>query len=481
MKCVNGVPAFIFIVVLVSACSKMIDTKPPISSINSENVYAENATAIGVLTGIYVNLVNSFTGSTTQNISLRAGLSADELVLFSGVTNADQIATYQNKLVSNITNSFGGAMWSRLYTFLFFCNSAIDGLSNSQSLNANVKQQLLGEALFMRAFCYFYLVNLYGDAPIVLTTDPLAVQQQARSSTGLVYQQIIKDLKESQNLLSTSFLNKDLMPYANASIERVRPTKWVATALLARVYLYTKEYGYAEAESSKIINETSLFDTVPVNMVFGINNKEAIWQLQPIRTGRNSEDAFLFIIPTTGPSASTNPVYLSDALVNSFESGDKRAVLGNWINRRVVTGITYYYPYKYKATTGAVSEYPVVFRLAEQYLIRAEARVMLGKISGNNSGQSDLNIVRYRAGLPSTTASDKDGLVAAILRERRVELFTEWGHRWLDMKRLGVVDAVMNQAAVYKGTTWNSYQQWYPLPFGDIQASTALKQNEGYF
>ena len=192
------------------------------------------------------------------------------------------------------------------------------------------------------------------------------------------------------------------------------------------------------------------------------------------------------MIPSTGQS-DYNPVNLSQNLLNSFETGDQRAVPGNWIDSINISGITYYFPYQYKiamqdqnvTSASDMGEYLMVFRLGEQYLIRAEARAEQNNIAG---AQADLNAIRVRAGLANTTASDETSLLAAIMHERQVELFTEWGHRWLDLKRTGNVDAVMSVATPQKanGNPWQSYQQLYPLPLSDLKLDPNLIQNTGY-
>jgi hypothetical protein len=170
-------------------------------------------------------------------------------------------------------------------------------------------------------------------------------------------------------------------------------------------------------------------------------------------------------------------VFLSEDLVNSFESGDNRK---SWIDSLTVSSIKYYFPYKYRsATQGAsVTEYLTVFRLAEQYLIRSEARAQMDKIA---ESISDLNAIRARAGLSNTFANNKNSILAAILNERRFELFTEWGHRWLDLKRTQNIDAIMSIETPKKsGSNWIPSQKLFPLPFADIQRNPNLVQNSGY-
>ena len=118
-----------------------------------------------------------------------------------------------------------------------------------------------------------------------------------------------------------------------------------------------------------------------------------------------------------------------------------------------------------------------MFRLAEQYLIRAEARAQQNNISG---AQADLNAIRTRAGLANVTATTQTGLVTAIYHERQIELFTEFGHRWFDLKRTGQLDAVMGIAAPQKGGTWASYKALIPIPASEISINPHLTQNPGY-
>lgn len=463
-----------------TGCKKFVETDAPTTSINEENVYKTDATAIAVLTGIYARMVTNglFTGS--GSISILSGLSADELTLASVATDNNLIAYYKNQLRTSPNENYGIEVWRDMFYYIFQCNAAIERLGNAATISALVKQQLLGEARFMRAFFYFYLVNLVGDAPLVLTTNAAENAVLPRSPVSVVYKQIVADLKEAQQLLSENYLSKDLQSYASTP-QRVRPTRWAATALLARTHLYLGDYANAEAEASKIIDNTALFSLPALSSVFLKNSGEAIWQLQPVQTARNTEDAFTFTLPATGPNATANPVYLSPQILTAFEPGDLRRKGGNWVDSVLVSGTNYFYPAKYKATiaSGGVSEYLMVFRLAEQYLIRAEARAQQNKIS---DAQHDLNTIRTRAGLPDTKATDKASLVNAVLNERQVEFFTEWGHRWLDVKRTGNVDAVMNVVTPLKanGRPWQSYQQWYPLLYTDIQMNPRLNQNTGY-
>jgi hypothetical protein len=423
-----------------------------------------------------------------NSISLFAGLSADEFTLYNGVTNATYLGYYKNTLVQTLGTPLSGSEhWAPLYNYIFKCNAAIEGLTKTGTLTPSVKQQLIGEAKFLRGFFYFYLVNLFGDVPLVLGTDPQVNTLLARSLKTKVYEQIIADLTDAESLLSDAYLSETLLNITN---ERVRPTKWAARAMLARVYLYTGDYAKAGAKSTTVISNSSLFGPLPsLADAFLKNSLEAIWQIQPTAINFNTQEAQTLVLssPANGPTTSTRPVYLSNTLLNSFEVGDQRVVNGNWADSKIIGATTYRFSYKYKINSSpgvtdaaSMTEYFMVLRLAEQYLIRAEARAQQGNIAG---AQSDLNAIRNRAGLPNTTANDQASLLTAILNERRHELFSEWGHRWFDLKRTGKIDEVMTIVTPIKSngaTQWQSYQQLYPLPLTELQRAPNLRQNPGY-
>lgn len=456
------------------SCKKLVDINAPYTSTNAANVYTNNSTAAAVLTGIYAGMSSSsFTSGGITSMSYFPGLSADELTLFGGSTNANIgfVAYYTNQLLNTTTPNF----WTSIYKIIYVANSAIDGLNNP-AISPNVQQQLTGEAKFVRAFCYFYLVNLYGDVPLVTTTNYSISESMARTPKAQVWQQIISDLVSAESLLNSNYVESDGVT-VKASSERIRPIKWAAAALLARTYLYTGDYANAESQASLVISDSSLYGLSALNSAFLKDSREAIWQLQTVNPGYNTPDAGTFLLPAAGPSTTgAYPVYLSKTLVSSFETNDKRRA--NWIDSVIAKGTTYYYPYKYKVYAGASQEYIMVLRLAEQYLIRAEARAQQGKLT---DATNDLNMIRQRAGLPNTTASSQQDILGAILHERQVELFTEWGHRWLDLKRTDSIDSVMNIVEPIKsGNSWNSNWQWYPVPISDIQKDAQLTQNTGY-
>jgi hypothetical protein len=471
--------------VLNSGCKSFIDIDPPITSVNAGNVFKNDATAIGVLTGIYTNMsndnINKLSGVSAMTVY--AGLSADELKIYSTSVSQEILGYYQNNLRSN---TIGTSFYLKSYQFIFAMNSTIEGLTGANMLTSTVKLQLLGEAYFIRAFCYFNMVNLFGSIPLVTSADYNLNSTLPKAGSTEIYQQIKSDLLNAQSLLSDDFLNGTLK---NSAAERVRPTKAAATALLAKVYLYLKDWTNAVTEATKIISDKMRFDvTIPLADVFIKNSKETIWALQSVGVDNdaNTGEGKLFILTSSGPDFS-RPYYINDPLLDAFEKGDQR--YAKWTDSVTVQDIVYHYPFKYKAPEKIApsTEYTIIFRVAEQYLIRAEALIEQGNIS---AGIFDLNVIRSRATdttMPianqlkqlSTTLS-KENAIKAVLHERQVELFTEWGNRWLDLKRTNTVDAVMKVITPIKGGNWDSNWSLYPIPQHEIDANPNLKQNLGY-
>lgn len=465
---------FLFLFVILSLCSflgfscrKALELDPPISGLASQTVYANNSSAAAAVTSIYDRMSNTGLSDGQASISLEAGLSADEL------TNYNVSDPVLPGIYSNSLSSLNKYFWTELYQDIYGANAAIQGLTTSTSLSDTIKQQLLGEAEFMRAFLHLYAVNLYGDVPLVTTTDYRVNNIIQRTPISQVYQQIISDLKDAQNKLSNNFLT----PKGIATTARVRPNKGAATALLARTYLYLGKYDSAEAQATAVINNTGMYRLYDnLDSVFLKNSNEAIWQLQSVVPGTNTYDAYVFVL-TSPPGSSSFPVAISNNLYNAFEPGDAR--LNHWVGVLTDGTVSYYYPNKYKVylQNMPVTEYTMVLRLAEQYLIRAEARAQQSNIGG---AIADLNVIRERAGLTDTTTTDKNSLLTAIAHERQVELFTEWGHRWFDLKRTGMVNSVMSVVTPQKNGIWNSNWSLYPIPASEILINPNLKQNPGY-
>lgn len=447
--------------ILISSCKKLLEIDPPKNELETKLVFSDSVDATSAVLGIYGKIMES---STTLNfgngyITVLTGLASDEITL--AATSADE-AQFLNNIISPETNSINTLMWRYAYQLIYHTNACIEGLESSETLGSTVRDRLIGESKFMRAFIYFNLVNLYGDVPLILSTEFSNNSKIARVSTAELYESIVADLKDAQQKLPSTL-----------GSEKLRPSMWSAVALLARVYLYMQRWQLAIDASTDVISSNQYILEGDLNKVFLSNSTEAIFQLLPIHPGYETPEGQRFI-PTS--SASSKPRYsISISLSDAFDSTDLR--LQNWVKEKKIGAQKYKYPFKYKLNKDdntSPLEYFTVLRFAEQYLIRAEAS---GQLDDIIESTKDLNIIRRRAGLPDTTFSDKQSLLLAIEHERQLEFFCEWGHRWYDLKRTGRANDILS---VVKSANWQSTDVLWPIPYKEIEANPVLIQNPGY-
>ena len=444
------------------SCEEFLNIDPPRTELVSKTVFESDATAKAALTDVYYQLTSSgFLNGATTSITFLASISADEVVNHNVNGEASAVLEfqqfYEHSLIEN--NSLVLNLWTDFYQLIYKVNAILEGLASATNLSEGVRNQIEAEATFVRAFCYFYLVNLYGDVPLVLGTDYRENANIGRTAISDVYEQIVLDLQGSIALLASD--------YSFSDGQRTRPNKSVAKALLARVFLYTGGYTNAQALASEVINDNTQYTLVEdLNGVFLMNSGESIWQLA--NDNRNTHDATTFYIT---PSLRFGA--LQQGLVDSFEPEDRRRL--NWINEIALDNSLFFFPAKYKDLNQTpVTEYSMVMRLAEQYLIRAEARAHLGDLEGS---RADINMIRGRAGLAEIAPASADELLEAVEVERRHELFTEWAHRWLDLKRTGRADAVLGAKP-----GWEPTAALYPVPRQQLLNDPAMTndQNPGY-
>jgi hypothetical protein len=466
------------LVLFLGGCKKYLTIPLPVDVIAGSGAFENNAAASSVLTGIYTGLLATHSGGAavfqgSEGIGCYTGLYTDEqtnapVTLF----NSFNLPFYTDALNSGIP----GPYWSALYNQIYEVNLAIEGLTPT---HLSMRNQLLGEAYFLRALMHFYLTNLYGAIPIAVVSDIQTNNLLARSPQADVYKQIVADLGQAADLLDDHY--RDLN--GAMTTDRGRPDKMGVMALLARVYLYTQDWADAESLADSVIGDAD-YQLAPPLQVFLAGSQETIWGLAPLPPQYSVADVVgYFIPPGVAPDSAGVGSYLSNELVGAFEPGDAR--FASWVGVSTVAAsgprpaATYYFAYKYKAggQLAAPVEYLSMLRLGEVYLVRAEARARQGDIAG---AAADLNVVRSRAGLGGTTASSQADMLGAILHERQVELFAEHGHRLFDLRRMGQLDAVMNVVAPVKGGTWSSYKEWWPILSTDIQIDPNLVQTPGY-
>ncbi|UUW08646.1 RagB/SusD family nutrient uptake outer membrane protein [Flavobacterium plurextorum] len=445
---------------LISACSGFTDVDLPSSQLTSTAIFMEKSTATAAMVDIYSKMRDKglLTGYPT-GLTMQLGLYTDELS-FYGNSAAVQANFYNNSLMQTDTSL--AEFWNSSYSQIYAANSVIEGVNESATLPKSDKDQLLGEAIFVRSLIHFYLLNTFGPIPYISSTDYKKNSTVSRMPESQIYKQIKRDLE----------LSSDLLPKAYAGSDRTRPNKFAAKALLARVCLYMELWQEAADAASAVLNQTDLYIwPQSLNALFQKQSQSTIWQFMPATAGLNTYEGSSFIFQQGPPSLAA----VSQDLLNAFSTNDLRKT--QWLRAVSNGSSTWYHPYKYKnqSNTGTTSvEYSIVLRLAEQYLIRAEARAHSADLIG---AKEDLNKTRNLAGVGNTTALSVEEILQAIYTERRLEFFTEFGQRFFDLKRTNRLD----QTLLPVKSQWKTSDRLFPLPESELLLNpNLLPQNEGY-
>jgi len=444
---------------LFMGCDDFTTVNLPENQLTGTAVFQDPLSARTALLDTYARIreLGTLSGGT-NGVNFLMGLYSDELVYY-GFADSPMDAFWKHNLQP--TNESVSSLWSNSYSQIYALNALKEGLDASTALSQEVVAQLKGEALFLRGFLHFNLAQLYGAVPYVTTTNYRANAVLGRVPEGEVLEQVIEDLGNAEALL----------PLDYPSNERVRVNKAAVQALLARIYLYQQDWTAAAEAATAVLANASIYQLNPdPATAFLKNNTSTIWQLHSGVTGTNTLQGRILIFETGPPPIAS----MQPDLVNSFETGDLRRL--HWIKEVTNGSETWYQPAKYKANgnTGTTVEHSIVLRLEECHLIRAEANARLGLLE---ESRTDLNTIRTRAGLEAVDTNSQSLLLEHIAQERRREFFTEYGHRWFDLKRSGTADSVL--AAVKPG--WRITDLLLPLPESELLLNKNLQpQNPGY-
>ncbi|MDB5010546.1 MAG: SusD family protein [Mucilaginibacter sp.] len=440
-------------VISFAACKKPLDQQPQ-ASLDATIAFT---TKQGVEAGI-IGAYDGFQGTGYYNLNflLFSEMYADNI---QEVGTFPSFAQVYNKSIT-ADNTDIALMWNAMYVPI---NRANNILASAPAITdpSFAKDRAIGECETIRAMAYFDLLRTFGGGPTGFNQSgglgvPLRVTPTLTASNGYnvprateaaVLTQILADLTDAIAKLPVK------------SVGPGRVNKYIATALLARVQLYRAQYTEAEAQATTVINSGAY------NLVSGANygtnfspntvSSEIIWQI-PYSASDANNIAFYYY-PTS--SGGRNEVSSTASLLAAIESGDVRK------------------PFDYTTTPiGKQGKYvnvspgidPVnLFRLAEMYLIRAEARAMQNTPTSLAGALADLNVIRTRAGLAPSTAITQAALMAAIIQEDRIE-FAHEAHRFFDLRRV-------NQTGLTQ-----TARNLFPIPQSEIlNSGGVVTQNPG--
>jgi tetratricopeptide (TPR) repeat protein len=426
----------------VLGCNKKLDTTPT-ASIDAGSALTTSVDVRLALVGAYKDF------GTADFFGGRIFLEGDLEAYGSEITWS---GTYQELTQINnnnipVDNGFVSGNWLAGYTAINDVNNVLGALD---VVETGEKDKVAGEAEFIRASAYFELVKKFGKSwndgdpaanpgvPLVLTPTHSITEENKvkRNTVAEVYAQVIKDLQDAEAKL----------PASNGFFA----TQSAAAAMLARVYLQKGDYANAAKEADNAINTTQAQLAASYADAFGVTSDEDIFAIQvTTATGTQGFNEFY-------SESNRGDIQITDTHLNLYDANDDRLTLFSQPDPDV-------YTLKFEELYGNVH----TIRLAEMYLIRAEANFRAGTHVGDEP-VNDINVIRNRVNLPSYTAA---GLTLdKILYERRLELAFE-GFAMDDLKRLkGSVANLL----------WNSPKLIFPIPKREIVVNSSLTQNDGY-
>jgi len=362
-----------------------------------------------------------------------------------------------------------------------------DAVAINQAEEA-LRNRVKGEALFLRAFCHFELFRYYCDnysaegLGMPYVEEP-SLTSLARIKMGPYFEKIEADIAEAKNLLP------------NNLTDVFRATRLAAFGLHARLALYKRDWAAAIANSTEYINGIPLATGTGFERIWKDSTaNEIAFKLK--RTTANRIGSFyrgLFTKNAAGQFiAPTNILWIpSDKLWNTYDQTNDIRFKAYLINEPVLAAtpnkpskiVNKYSGSGYATNNENVADLKL-FRTAEMYLIRAEARAETGAISGAGSAEADVNTLRAAriTGYTNVAFASKDIAINAIIQERYKELAFE-GHRFWDLKRRGLpVTRLASDAPTPAGLTLpaGNFRFLLPIPQVEILANALMEQNPGY-
>ncbi len=435
---------------MVMSCNKVLDVKPT-DSVAAEDAIKNKAGVEHALIGSYNALQT--TGLYYLNAMIVGDIAADNL------THTGTMMEYSHIETKPIPaeNSIVEGMWSGAYNGINCVNNILVKLPAIGDITQAERNQYEGEALYIRALLHYYLATYFGGVPIqTQPTLDLSKIDIARNTLSEVYTQVIADLISAKAKLSKAKV-------------KGRANKYAASALLAKVYLSKFQIlgdqpsaGLAITEATYVIDSAGYALAADYASLFlpTINTQESIFEVVFDVQNYTRLAQYFFSRNLSG----RYEIAPEAGLIQSYESAD---------TLRLAATIAYDtvskqpYGFKYKDVSGG-TDHVYVFRLAEIFLIRAEA---LAYSNGSVAGiQADINVIRKRAGLANTSAATIADLKLAVEKECRHEFAFE-GHRWSDLVRT-------KRAVPLLGI--NQDYTLFPIPLSELQTNKLMAKNPGY-
>ncbi|AKP51709.1 RagB/SusD family nutrient uptake outer membrane protein [Cyclobacterium amurskyense] len=385
------------------------------------------------------------------------------------------------------SNGFLNSIWQISFNLVSQSNNILSRIDDVD-MGTQIRNQIKGEALFLRAFGYFNLVRTFGPVPIVdvafRSPGEIAAYDMTRKPEEAVYQILEADLNQATSLLT-----------GVEELGKSRASSAAAMTLLGKVYLTQMDYSNAETALKGVVESNAFSLESDYKRLFTNGNdelSESIFEIKymsgNLGVGNGFSSTFtparfdMDIFPNQ--MQGSGRILPTPEMSEAYEDGDLRRPASIGDSVRVISGGFEKELYGLKFvdfTTGVQGDGGINFtalRYADVLLMYAEALNQNGK---QDEAMVYLNMVRERAGLTEVSGLDQAALTVALAQERRVELFLE-GHRWFDLVRTGKLLTEMN--AYFERNNLNfevqAYKTIMPIPLREIDINPSLGQNTGY-
>jgi starch-binding outer membrane protein, SusD/RagB family len=471
---------------LFSACEKTLEEVPK-DFVSKANFYKNEQDAEAAIAGVYAGLQNDFFGITNY---LMTELHGD--YLFGRGSQAP--ITIWNQILNQVNIGRCATNWSSFYRTINRANAVLDNVPNIEDIDADTKKQILAEAHFIRALCYFELVRGWGPVPLKTKESiDLSDIESPRAPESEVYALIVQDCLTAENDLG------------EVGAETGRASKWAAKMLLAHVYLTMENWRGAAEKANDVINNGP-FSLITVTKsddfykIFAVDTStEDIMSMHHSETKKSSVPGYLHRGGNIPYNYSSGGVFawlpdMNSFIGDSWDSNDLRKNFnlytkiqnadGNWVPLPTTTPVLFK---KFITNTSGISLYSIpIYRVTEAFLFYAEA-VSMAEGGPSSLALERLNMIKRRAyGYDPTAVSPVDypsGLSSvafrdAVIQERAYEFITE-RRRWFDLKRTGKV----KEAFAAAGKTILDQRLLWPIPEDEINNNPGINQkdqNPGY-
>lgn len=436
------------------SCSHLLDPKP-IDLLTDDVVLNEAKDVPNVEIGLY-----SAFRPIIPGMVISGDCTADMLQHNGTFTQYRELCTKQ----ITSANASVASLWGSIYHTIYIANFILERLPDVPGVKTVDRNRVLGAAHFLRGYAYFGALYTFGGVPKVTSTSIEANRDIARASTDEILSVIEDDYDQALNLLPAAPINT---AYAG---------QFTVKAALARLSLYQEKWsdaeGYATAVIlSKLYSLDTLFSPI-VNKDFPAESIFEVGYTLFDDPGTNGNIGLNNLFKGRREIIPSNQTVLALA---SEESGDRFATIS--FSPDNLKGNDNGWSVAKYGTADEDNNNVIVFRLAEMYLIRAEARAQQGNVTGVGSAQEDVNKLRDRANAPLISAATQNQMLLLIEKERLYELSYE-GHRWYDLVRTGRVNVIM---PAFSGNWKDNYNLW-PIPQRELLNNPALvgHQNPGY-